>query len=139
MPSDPELQIPRVIFAGMARSYRSSPLHASTLVGAGHARECENRSQCGYPEWGSNLFTTAGSPLTTILQKENTMSIDRVVMAFAGAMILISLLLSWMYSHYWLLLTAFVGANLFQAAFTGFCPLAILLKKIGMKPGMAFK
>lgn len=67
------------------------------------------------------------------------MSIDRMVMAFAGAMILISILLSLVHSHYWLFFTAFVGANLFQAAFTGFCPLAIILKKIGMKPGMAFK
>ena len=67
------------------------------------------------------------------------MSIDRIVMAFAGAMILISLLLSLLHSHYWLFLTAFVGANLFQASFTGFCPLAIILKKIGIKPGMAFK
>jgi hypothetical protein len=67
------------------------------------------------------------------------MSIDRMVMAFAGAVILISLLLSLIYSHYWLFLTAFVGANLTQAAFTGFCPLAIILKKLGIKPGMAFK
>jgi Zn-dependent protease len=67
------------------------------------------------------------------------MSIDRVVMAFAGAVILISLLLSLLHSSYWLFLSAFVGANLLQAAFTGFCPLAIILKKIGMKPGVAFK
>ncbi len=67
------------------------------------------------------------------------MSIDRMVMAFAGAMVLISLLLSLVHSPYWLFFTAFVGANLFQAAFTGFCPLAIILKKIGLKPGVAFK
>ena len=67
------------------------------------------------------------------------MSIDRMVMAFAGAMILISILLSLVYSPYWLFFTAFVGANLFQAAFTGFCPLAIILKKVGIKPGMAFR
>ena len=67
------------------------------------------------------------------------MSIDRLVMAFAGAMILISLLLSLIFSPYWLYFTAFVGANLFQAAFTGFCPLAMILKKLGLKPGMAFK
>lgn len=67
------------------------------------------------------------------------MSIDRMVMAFAGGMILISLLLSVIHSPYWLFFTAFVGANLFQAAFSGFCPLAIILKKIGIKPGMAFK
>ncbi len=67
------------------------------------------------------------------------MSIDRMVMAFAGGMILISILLSLIYSQYWLFFTAFVGANLFQASFTGFCPLAIILKKLGMKPGVAFK
>jgi hypothetical protein len=44
-----------------------------------------------------------------------------------------------MHSHYWLWLTAFVGANLLQASFTGFCPLAIALKKLGFQPGEAFK
>lgn len=67
------------------------------------------------------------------------MNIDRFVMAFAGTMILISLLLSWLYSPYWLWFTAFVGANVLQASFTGFCPLAILLKKAGVKPGKAFE
>jgi Zn-dependent protease len=66
------------------------------------------------------------------------MSIDRMVMAFAGAVILISLALSQLHSVYWLFLTAFVGLNLFQAAFTGFCPLAKILKFFGAKPGMAF-
>jgi hypothetical protein len=70
---------------------------------------------------------------------EDPMSIDRMVMAFAGAMILISIFLSLVHSTYWLFFTAFVGANLFQAAFTGFCPLAIILKKLGIKPGMAFR
>lgn len=66
------------------------------------------------------------------------MSIDRFVMAFAGSMVLISLLLSLVHSQYWLFFTAFVGANLLQASFTGFCPLAIILKKIGVRPGQAF-
>jgi hypothetical protein len=66
------------------------------------------------------------------------MSIDRAVMAFAGLMILLSLALSQIHSPYWLLLAAFVGANLFQAAFTGFCPLAILLKRLGLRAGCAF-
>ena len=66
------------------------------------------------------------------------MSIDRIVMAFAGAVVLVSLLLAQVHSVYWLWLTAFVGANLLQSAFTGFCPLAILLKKMGIKPGAAF-
>jgi Zn-dependent protease len=67
------------------------------------------------------------------------MSIDRIVMAFAGAMTLITIILSVVHSPYWLFFTAFIGANMFQAAFTGFCPLAILLKKLGVKPGIAFK
>lgn len=66
------------------------------------------------------------------------MSIDRVVLAFAGFMILASLGLSQIHSVNWLFLTAFVGLNMFQAAFTGFCPLAIMLKKVGIKPGCAF-
>ncbi|MEJ2529868.1 MAG: DUF2892 domain-containing protein [Gammaproteobacteria bacterium] len=66
------------------------------------------------------------------------MSIDRIVLAFAGAVILLSLLLSLYHSQNWLWLTAFVGVNLFQSAFTGFCPLAIILKKIGKPSGAAF-
>lgn len=72
-------------------------------------------------------------------KKGDIMSIERMVMAFAGGMILLSLLLSLVHHPYWLIMTAFVGVNLFQAAFTGFCPLAVILKKIGLKPGMAFK
>ena len=66
------------------------------------------------------------------------MSIDRIVLAVAGSFILISLLLAHFYSENWLWFTAFVGANLLQSAFTGFCPMAILLKKLGVKPGCAF-
>ncbi|UCH75314.1 MAG: DUF2892 domain-containing protein [Rhodospirillales bacterium] len=67
------------------------------------------------------------------------MTIDRIVMAFAGAMILASLVLSQLHSVHWLWLTAFVGANLLQAAFSGFCPLASILKKAGARPGVAFE
>ena len=67
------------------------------------------------------------------------MSIDRLVMAFAGGMILLNILMSLLHSSYWLFFTAFVRFNLLQAAFTGFCPLAIILKNIGFQPGMAFK
>lgn len=66
------------------------------------------------------------------------MSIDRAVLAFAGLMVLASLGLSQLHSSNWLWLTAFVGANLLQSAFTGFCPLAMLLKAIGVRPGEAF-
>jgi fatty acid desaturase len=71
------------------------------------------------------------------------MSIDRIVIAFAGFVILLSLALGssaspLFLSGYWLFLTAFVGLNLFQSAFTGFCPLALILKALGKKPGAAF-
>ena len=55
------------------------------------------------------------------------MTIDKAVMAFAGTVVLVSLGLSLWHSLYWLLLTAFVGLNLLQASFTGFCPAAIVL------------
>ena len=66
------------------------------------------------------------------------MSIDRIVLAFAGSMVLLSLLLAWFVSPYWLALAGFVGLNLFQAAFTGFCPMAMILKRLGIAPGAAF-
>jgi len=66
------------------------------------------------------------------------MTIDRFVMAFAGAVILLSVVLSQYHSVNWLWLTVFVGANLFQASFTGFCPLAKILKATGVKSGQAF-
>ena len=66
------------------------------------------------------------------------MTIDRIVLAVAGTMILISLLLSQLHSAYWLLFTTFVGANLLQSSFTGFCPLVKILKPLGIKPGKAF-
>lgn len=67
------------------------------------------------------------------------MTIDRIVLGFAGIMILLSLSLSQVHHIYWLWLTAFVGANLLQSAFTGFCPLAIILKALGVSRGAAFQ
>jgi disulfide bond formation protein DsbB len=61
------------------------------------------------------------------------MTTDRYVRIFAGAFILISLLLSVYHSHNWLWFTAFVGANLFQSGFSRFCPMEIFLKKLGVK------
>jgi hypothetical protein len=66
------------------------------------------------------------------------MTIDRIVLAFAGGMILLSLLLTYFVNPWWLILAGFVGVNLFQSAFTGFCPLAMILKKLGASPGAAF-
>jgi len=66
------------------------------------------------------------------------MTIDRVVMAVAGSFILISLTLAHFHHPNWLWFTAFVGANLLQSAFTGWCPMVIVLKKMAIKPGSAF-
>jgi len=66
------------------------------------------------------------------------MNIDKLVIRFAGAVVLLSLALVLWVSPYWLWLTAFVGANLLQASFTGFCPLAKLLAKLKVKSGAAF-
>lgn len=67
------------------------------------------------------------------------MNIDRFVLAFAGTMVLAAVLLAWAVSPWWLLLGAFVGLNLLQSAFTGFCPLAILLRRLGVPSGCAFR
>jgi hypothetical protein len=53
-------------------------------------------------------------------------------------MVLLSLLLAHFVSPYWLWFTAFVGANLLQSSFTGFCPVAVVLRKVGMKSCAAF-
>ena len=66
------------------------------------------------------------------------MSIERIVLAFAGVAILISLALAQYHNPNWLWFTAFVGFNLLQSAFTGFCPLALILKKAGRQSGKAF-
>lgn len=64
--------------------------------------------------------------------------IDQWVLRIAGAFILISLLLAHLHSSNWLWFTAFVGANLFQSSFTGFCPLAKILAFMGIREGAAF-
>lgn len=70
--------------------------------------------------------------------EEERMNLDRLIFTVAGSFILLSVSLSVFHSPYWLFFTAFVGANLLQASFTGFCPLAVLLKKVGVKAGHAF-
>lgn len=67
------------------------------------------------------------------------MNLDRAIFAFAGMMILASVALGYFVSPSWLLLTAFVGLNLLQSAFTGFCPAAKLFSKLGVRSGCAFK
>ena len=67
------------------------------------------------------------------------MNIDRAVMAFAGTVVIVSLGLAHYVSPWWLLLTLFVGVNLLQASFTGICPLAMILRRLGVKSGNAFR
>jgi len=66
------------------------------------------------------------------------MKVDQAVFAFAGVMVLASVALAYFVSPWWLLLTVFVGANLLQSAFTGFCPAAMLFKRLGCPAGQAF-
>ena len=66
------------------------------------------------------------------------MTLDQSVMRFAGFVILLSLALAALFSPYWLWLAAFAGANLIQASFTGFCPAAIVFKRLGVTSGCAF-
>lgn len=61
------------------------------------------------------------------------MNVENGVRVFAGVMILISVLLVWLVSTWWLLFTAFIGLNLIQSAFTGICPAAAILKKMGLE------
>jgi hypothetical protein len=61
------------------------------------------------------------------------MSVERVVVAISGLMILLSLALAYFVSPYWLALAAIIGLNLSQSAFTGFCPFEYVLEKFGME------
>jgi len=66
------------------------------------------------------------------------MSLDRTVLAFAGFMVILSVALTVWVSPLFVWLTVFVGANLLQSAFTGFCPAAMAFRRLGAKPGTAF-
>lgn len=66
------------------------------------------------------------------------MTTDRAVLCFAGFITLLSAILVWLVSPWWLLLTAFVGLNMIQASITGFCPAAMIFKALGTKSGVAF-
>lgn len=72
-------------------------------------------------------------------QGTKIMSLDRAIFVFAGIVVLTGIVLSQLHSSWWLLLSAFAGVNMIQAAFTGFCPAAIVFKKLGVKPGKAFE
>ena len=67
------------------------------------------------------------------------MTLDRAVLAFAGLVVLAGLALGYWVTPWFYLLSAFAGLNMFQAAFTGFCPAAMIFKLLGVRPGNAFK
>lgn len=67
------------------------------------------------------------------------MSIDKAVLSFAGCMVLLSVALVYWVSPWFLLFTAFIGLNMLQASFTGFCPAAKIFKALGVKAGCAFQ
>ncbi len=63
------------------------------------------------------------------------MTTERVVRMVAGMFVMVSLALGYWVHHGWFFFTAFVGLNLFQSAFTQFCPLEIILRKCGVPSG----
>ena len=67
------------------------------------------------------------------------MTLDRAVFVFAGLVVLTGLALAHYVSPWWMLLSAFAGLNMIQAAFTGFCPAAMVFKRLGVRPGVAFR
>ena len=67
------------------------------------------------------------------------MNLDAGVLRFAGIVVLVSILLSILVHPWWIGLTIFAGLNMLQASFTGFCPAAMLFKKLGVRPGHVFK
>jgi small-conductance mechanosensitive channel len=66
------------------------------------------------------------------------MSLDRAVLVFAGFMVLASVLLTHFVHAGFAWFTVFIGVNLIQSAFTGFCPAAMVFRKLGIRPGSAF-
>ena len=67
------------------------------------------------------------------------MNLDRAVLAFAGIVVLASSILSVTVHPYWIGLTMFAGFNMLQSSFTGFCPAAMVFRKLGLRDGCAFQ
>lgn len=63
------------------------------------------------------------------------MTINRYLRMIAGFFVMLSVVLAQLHSPYWLFFTAFVGLNLFQSAFSNWCPMITLLRKLGVKEG----
>lgn len=67
------------------------------------------------------------------------MNLDRAVLVFAGCVVLLGVGLSLAVHPWWIGLTAFAGVNMIQAAFTGFCPAAMVFRALGVKSGNVFR
>ena len=67
------------------------------------------------------------------------MTIDRIVFAVAGSLVLLGLVLGLTVSPWFLAIAGFIGVNMLQSAFTGFCPLAMILRKAGMPESACFR
>jgi hypothetical protein len=67
------------------------------------------------------------------------MNLDRAVLAFAGAVVLLGVVLSLTVHPWWIALTVFAALNMIQSAFTGFCPAAVAFRALGVKSGSAFR
>ena len=67
------------------------------------------------------------------------MNLDKVVLLFAGIMVLFSVVLTQWHHQNWIWLTVFIGGNMIQASLTGFCPVVFVMKKAGIQRGHAFK
>jgi hypothetical protein len=87
---------------------------------------------------GCALPGKAAAPPGSAIE-EAMMSIDNAVFALAGTMVLVSVVLTWLVTPYGLLLAAFAGLNLLQSSLTGFCPAALVFKRLGLQPGCAFR
>jgi len=61
------------------------------------------------------------------------MTVERALRLLASVMVLLSLAFTYFFSHYWLWLTVFIGLNLFQSAFTNWCPAMVILRRMGLK------
>jgi Inner membrane protein YgaP-like, transmembrane domain len=75
-------------------------------------------------------------PAATTISRRTKMAkktIDDALRGIAGTIVLVSLLLGWAVHPGWYLLTAFVGANLLQSSFTGWCPMMVLLRRLGLR------
>ncbi len=74
-----------------------------------------------------NIMTTTHTTAVTV------MSVERYLRLIAGAFVVLSVALGYWISPYWFLFTAFVGLNLFQSAFTNWCPMMVFLRKLGIR------